>query len=796
MTYKVPLPKGGERYLLGGLEPLTGTLDPGNMIALMGSSGAGKTTLMDVISKRKTVGIVEGLILFDGHEPSHAEIGRDTGYVEQKDTLWGTFTVREMIMYTALLKMSSKFSRAQKSARVDEVIDQMGLTKSKDTKIGGAMTRGVSGGEAKRISIALGLLNNPRILFLDEPTSGLDSATSLDVMGTVKDLTLEGRTVLTTIHQPSGKIFSYYDGIILLSRDVDTRSGNIVYFGEAGETLQGYFEDQGYEYNRKEVDNIAEYVLNIISGGVKGPQGGNELIVRYHESEGGELNHNIALGIARPILDESGAADSAKNLRKTSESFFANGFWSEFFTIFAYKGKTSFTDPFFLISRIGIWLMAGLLIDSLYANTTDYKTPQGLLVVIAVIFITIQITGLITVIYIPALVIDKPVFIRESNDGCYRTISYVCASYAIEAIAIACSSICYSSTLYWAMGGFNPRAGAFFFFMLTHFIYSLTATVITISIAAPLPSIEVSAGAVAVYVLLNTAWMGFLSAVPDWWGWACFISYMRWGFGALMINQFKDNSIDLCSDVPQPTPVNGLLTIASSLNDLASIPTNELNVDQIVCGILEVPTMTKEELINETCPGIPPNMLSADTLQVSAGNTSRPLFLELFGVLTNSPFLPSSTQAFGCNGAIIDRSFNDPFTMDDNYNNLGTAILSFFPQGNNYAGQPKVRDFRVSFSSFLLSLLLTLWPSLLVRRHQQVDVHRHLVRNFLGVLHLLLVYLKAFDQARQALISPSVIFQSSLFFTPNISIVLCFVNRMNTQTPGSGEACPRYEEKK
>ena len=81
MTYKVPLPKGGERYLLGGLEPLTGTLDPGHMIALMGSSGAGKTTLMDVISKRKTVGIVEGLILFDGHEPSHAEIGRDTGYV-------------------------------------------------------------------------------------------------------------------------------------------------------------------------------------------------------------------------------------------------------------------------------------------------------------------------------------------------------------------------------------------------------------------------------------------------------------------------------------------------------------------------------------------------------------------------------------------------------------------------------------------------------------------------------------------------------------------------------------------
>merc|ERR1739848_691313 len=204
-----------------------------------------------------------------------------------------------MIMYTALLKMSSKFTRAQKAARVDEVIEQMGLVKSKDTKIGGAMTRGVSGGEAKRISIALGLLNNPRILFLDEPTSGLDSATSLDVMGTVKELAMEGRTVLTTIHQPSGKIFSFYDGTILLSRDVDTRS-----------------------------DNIAEYVLNIISGGVKGPQGGNELILHYHESETGELNHNISEGIAKPLLDQKGE-DSGSSLAKGG-TYYANGFLTEF----------------------------------------------------------------------------------------------------------------------------------------------------------------------------------------------------------------------------------------------------------------------------------------------------------------------------------------------------------------------------------------------------------------------------------------------------------------------------------
>merc|ERR1712072_941361 len=148
-----------------------------------------------------------------------------------------------------------------------------------------------------------------------------------------------------------------------------------------------------------------------------------------------------------------------------------------------YKGKSQFTDQFFIASRIGLWLISGLLIDSLYASS-KWRTPQGLIIVIAVIFITIQITGLITVIYIPGLIIDKPVFIRESNDGCYRTISYVCANYLIEAIAVACSSICYTSVLYWAIGGMNPTVGAFFFFMFTHFVYSLTAIVITLSIAA------------------------------------------------------------------------------------------------------------------------------------------------------------------------------------------------------------------------------------------------------------------------------------------------------------------------
>merc|ERR1719247_1393499 len=480
LRYKVPnmVNKKEWKYLLGGLEPLSGTLDPGNMIALMGSSGAGKSTLMDVISKRKTVGIIEGHVLFDGHTPSKAEASRDTGYVEQRDSLWGFFTVTEMLTYTACLKMPPKYSFSQKTGRVDEVITQMGLTKARATKIGGAMVRGVSGGEAKRISIAIGLLNNPRIMFFDEPTSGLDSAISLDVMGTIKELAVEGRTVLVTIHQPSGRLFELFDQIVLLSRDQETKSGSVVYMGETGNgacELRDYFVKMGYPFDAEIYDNVPEYVLEIISGGVSGPKSeGDSLITSYHDSELCDENERIAEGIAATV------GENNKAQRK---------------------------DHFFILSRVGLWLTASLLVDTLYAGQT--MSFDGLTVVVSIIFIVIFLTAIITIIYVPGLITDKPVFLRESADAMYRPLSYSMANFITEASAVVISTILFVSTLYWAIRGpMNPSVGAFFFFMLTHFLYSMTACAVTLSLASPLPTIELCIGAVAVFALLNAAVVG------------------------------------------------------------------------------------------------------------------------------------------------------------------------------------------------------------------------------------------------------------------------------------------------
>ncbi|KAK9905859.1 hypothetical protein WJX75_007710 [Coccomyxa subellipsoidea] len=160
------------------LKGVTGLIHPAQMTALMGPSGSGKTTLLDVLACRKTAGELSGQILIGGKPPSRMFMRRYTGYVEQFDTLVENLTVREMLLYTAEMKLELSVNMAEKKARVDLLTKQLALEACQNVRIGNSMSRGISGGQAKRCNIGIALLSDPRIIFLDEPTSGLDSYTS------------------------------------------------------------------------------------------------------------------------------------------------------------------------------------------------------------------------------------------------------------------------------------------------------------------------------------------------------------------------------------------------------------------------------------------------------------------------------------------------------------------------------------------------------------------------------------------------------------------------------------------
>lgn len=163
-------------------------------------------------------------------------------------------TVRECLIFAAQLRLQGSFD--EKMERVEEVIKDLRLTKCQNTKIGGSLIKGISGGERKRTAIGVELIMDPQLIFLDEPTTGLDSYTAASVMETLRALSASGRTVISTIHQPNSEIFDNFDRLMLIA------NGKIIYMNEAHKSSD-YFAKIGYVC--PPMSNPADYFMTVMS---------------------------------------------------------------------------------------------------------------------------------------------------------------------------------------------------------------------------------------------------------------------------------------------------------------------------------------------------------------------------------------------------------------------------------------------------------------------------------------------------------------------------------------------------
>ncbi|ONK78765.1 uncharacterized protein A4U43_C02F22180 [Asparagus officinalis] len=211
------------------LHNITGAFQPGVLTALMGVSGAGKTTLMDVLSGRKTGGTIEGEIRIGGYPKVQETFARISGYCEQNDIHSPQVTVEESVVYSAWLRLPSQIDQTSRSEFVNEVLETIELDEIRDSLVGMPGVNGLSTEQRKRLTIAVELVSNPSIIFMDEPTSGLDARAAAIVMRAVKNVVGTGRTVVCTIHQPSIDIFEAVDELILMKR-----GGELIYSGPLG----------------------------------------------------------------------------------------------------------------------------------------------------------------------------------------------------------------------------------------------------------------------------------------------------------------------------------------------------------------------------------------------------------------------------------------------------------------------------------------------------------------------------------------------------------------------------------
>lgn len=246
-------------YNLGGkqiLSGISGAVHPGELMAIMGASGAGKTTFLDILARKNKVGVTDGSFYLNGEKIRDDEFKSVIGFVDQDDTLLPTLTVHETILDSALLRLPREMSRASKEQKVEDVERQLGIYHIRNQKIGSEETsRGISGGEKRRVGIACELVTSPSILFLDEPTSGLDAFNAFNVVECLVNLVKNyNRTVVVTIHQPRSNIVALFDQLVLLAK------GRTVYSGPF-ENCQAYFDNIGYTCPPG--FNIADYLIDL-----------------------------------------------------------------------------------------------------------------------------------------------------------------------------------------------------------------------------------------------------------------------------------------------------------------------------------------------------------------------------------------------------------------------------------------------------------------------------------------------------------------------------------------------------
>ncbi|XP_010553364.1 PREDICTED: putative white-brown complex homolog protein 30 [Tarenaya hassleriana] len=333
--------KGKHKHLL---RSVTGKFMPGRVSAVMGPSGAGKTTFLSALAGKATGLTRAGLILVNGKNESILSYKKITGFVPQDDIVHGNLTVEENLRFSARCRLSADMTKADKVLVIERVIESLGLQHVRDSLVGTVERRGISGGQRKRVNVGLEMVMEPSLLILDEPTTGLDSASSQLLLKALRREATEGVNICMVVHQPSYTMYKMFDDMILLAK-----GGFTVYHGSV-KKIEEYFSGIGIKVPERM--NPPDHYIDVLEGMVKlnGDLTVEQLPVRWMLHNGYPVPHDM-LKYCEGLPSSSGTAQADDS----SEQSFSSDLWQDLKTNAQMKKDdihNNYSDSYDLSNRV------------------------------------------------------------------------------------------------------------------------------------------------------------------------------------------------------------------------------------------------------------------------------------------------------------------------------------------------------------------------------------------------------------------------------------------------------------